>query len=105
MGVPRRLQGWHLHPLDFGNILLNVFLILVFIDKRFLIYRNDLKNLKHFKSLALLAVLFFSTFFNPRDKNFKVPPLKYFPLENIPDVHGFLISEMGNKFGNSLIII
>jgi len=72
-------------PLDFGNILLNVPIILIFNNKWLWNCQKDLKNLKHIKILTFLAVLFFRTFISRCAINFNFyPPLKYFaPSEKI----------------------
>lgn len=68
-------------PLDLGNILLDLLIIIAFNNKLLLNYQIDLRNLKHIIIQALLVILFFvfSTFFSPIAMNFKCcPPLKYF---------------------------
>ena len=51
--------GLQMYPMDFGNVLITVLIILVFIDNKWLWnYQNDLKNAKHIKILTLLAFLF-----------------------------------------------
>lgn len=58
-------------PLDFGNVLINVGLLIILVlwlRK----YQNDLINVKHIKTLALLAALcVFSTFVIPLAINLK----------------------------------
>jgi len=80
----------HLVLLDFGNVLLNVLIILVFNSKWLQNYQNDLKKtVKHIKILTLLRVLIlvFSTFASPHFINLNFARKVFPPKKLSADTH------------------
>jgi len=72
-------SGWegkkgHLHPLDFGNILLKVRIILVLTINGYETIKITLKNLKHIKILTLSAVPFIFSAVFIVSHEFQTPP-------------------------------
>jgi len=85
-------ERWHL-PMNFGNILLNALIVLVFNNKCLWNYKNDLIDLKYIKNIDTFSsfIFVFSTFVSPRAMNFTFSPKKILPPEKIPvDAHDYV---------------